>query len=521
MNLNAAQTKTVASPNNAYNAYVKLWAKVRAVCGGERFVKDYDKILYGDFRNLLIPFSTTMTQDQYNIYKAEAELPGIVAQFCKLIVGGLLRKPPVITLPDNIDKKAYDWISKQFGQDDSPITSFLEEALFEELQTSRAWIAVDYPVVENPDSLDKADKEKLKPYPILWQAEKVINWRVRPESQGKVVLDRVITRELIEDFRSNEFHPNYIDRVSVHELNEKGNYQIRVFEKESLNTDLNPNNQAGQDTTEFKFVKTHNILVNDENLTFIPAWPLNGNIAITEPVLMPIIDKEISLYNKLSRRNHLLYGAATYTPVITGDITDEQFEEIVSAGLGSWLKLPTGSTAEALETPTSALADMDRAILANIEEMAKLGIRMLTPEVSQSGVALEIRNASQTAQLGSLSIRIGNVFSQVIAFMLNWRYDLELLPTDVGFVLSEDFEGTPLGSDWARLATEWYQSSLIPRSLWLTLMKKNEIVPTDYDDEKGQVEITQDSLVASNRNLDVSYEEQLKAEKLGLITQEQ
>lgn len=41
----------------------------------ERFVKDYDNIIdVASFSNLLIPFSPSMTQTQYNFYKAEAEL---------------------------------------------------------------------------------------------------------------------------------------------------------------------------------------------------------------------------------------------------------------------------------------------------------------------------------------------------------------------------------------------------------------------------------------------------------------
>jgi hypothetical protein len=122
--------------------------------------------------------------------------------------------------------------------------------------------------------------------------------------------------------------------------------------------------------------------------------------------------------------------------------------------------------------------------------MAKLGIRMLTPETDQSGVALQLRNAAQTAQLGSLNSKVSNTITQVITFMLAWRYDVEIAMKDVEFSLSADFNPTPLGEDWLRLATEWYQQGLIPRSIWLTLLKHNDIVAPDYDDEEGQAEIT-------------------------------
>lgn len=197
----------------------------------------------------------------------------------------------------------------------------------------------------------------------------------------------------------------------------------------------------------------------------------------------------------MSRRNHLLYGAATYTPIIMSDMSDEDFEAIVEQGLGTWIRLRAEDKAEVLQTPTEALQDMDRAIAAAYEEMAKMGIRMLSPETAQSGVALDIRNASQTARLGTLNSKISSIMRKIICFMVNWRYDLQIADSDVEFSLSDDFNPTPLGADWLRLATEWYQQGLIPRSIWLLMLKQNDMLDSDYNDEDGQKEINADKIV--------------------------
>jgi hypothetical protein len=152
---------------------------------------------------------------------------------------------------------------------------------------------------------------------------------------------------------------------------------------------------------------------------------------------------------------------------------------------------------------------MDRAILATIEEMARMGIRMLSPETIQSGVALEIRNAAQTAQLGTLNIKISNQMADIIAFMLNWRYDKKYNSTDVEFELSADFNPTPLGADWLRLATEWYEKGLIPRTLWLALLKQNDMISPDYDDSTGKLEINGDELIAQQSSVDYSKIQQM------------
>jgi hypothetical protein len=501
---NAAQAavKTVADPNTAYESMADIWKKNRAVCNGERFVKAFDESVDGiSFKNLLIPFSPSMSSRQYAFYKAEAELPGITAQFSKTLIGGLLRKQPVIKFPEEYHEQVYDWIMNEFGKDDSSLTSFLDAALWEEIQTSRAWIFVDYPQIDSEANLDKEDLLNYKPFPILYKAESIINWRIGKDNLGKTILTQVIVRGMHESYEENEFHPTFKDRIWVHELDESGEYIIRVFQRRDKASDVPTKfgtQEQKMDQVHFDEIEFYKIFENGSPLKFIPAWPLNGSIDIIQPLLAPIVDKEVALYNKISRRNHLLYGAATYTPWVASDMDDDQFQEIVDAGLGSWLHLRQEDKIGVLDTPTAALADMEKAIAANIEEMAKLGIRMLTPETDQSGIALQIRNATQTAQLGSLNHKVTTIIKNVIAFMIKWRYNIEIKASDIEFTLSADFNPMPIGEPWLRLATDWYQQGLIPRSAWLSLIKHNDMLSADYDDIEGRQEITQDIDILMN-----------------------
>ncbi|WP_396189869.1 DUF4055 domain-containing protein [Flavobacterium sp.] len=421
-----------------------------------------------------------------------------MSQYTKMVVGGLLRKRPQLDLPDGAPEDAKDWILDNFGQDDSSISAFLDAALWEELQTSRCWVYVDYPNIPNRTDLTRDEILQFKPYPVMWKAESVINWNVEQDTKsGHLKLTRVIVRMYEESNETNEFHSDMIDTVYVHELVDN-RYQIRKFQERSKTNSVPVVNGKVQenytrDTPVFELVDTiTSFEINGEPLHFIPAWPLNGSIPVNEPIITAIVDKEVSLYNKTSRRNHLLYGASTYTPVITSDMTDEEFQKIVGSGLGTWIHLQQGDTASVLQTPTGALIDMDRAIAAAIEEMAKLGIRMLSPETAQSGVALELRNAAQTAQLGTLNTKISSTMCDIIAFMLNWRYGTEYTASDIKFSMSADFNPGPLGDAWLRLITEWYENGLIPRSIWLQILKQNDIVPPEYNDEEGQQQITQD-----------------------------
>ena len=106
-----------------------------------------------------------------------------------------------------------------------------------------------------------------------------------------------------------------------------------------------------------------------------------------------------------------------------------------------------------------------------------------------------MRNAAQTAQLGTLNVKVSNTLADVMCFMLNWRYRRGITRADIKFSLSEDFNPVPLGADWLRLATEWYQSGLIPRSAWLLILKTNDMLQPDYDDEEGKLEINGDEML--------------------------
>jgi len=517
----ANSNKSVGDPSDQYTSIRPLWDRARAVVQGQRFSKAFDTYVDTmNFNNLLLPFSPSMTQNQYDFYRAEAELPGLTSQYARVLVGSMLRKGVNLELPDNAPEGAKEWLLHKFTADNKSIHSFLDEAMWEEIQTSRAWVLVDYPQVMSELSQDES--EEIYPYPRLLRAESVINWKEGTHPiKGTPALTQVICRYYTQNYEENEFHPTYTDTVVVYDLPD-GYLRVRIYERKKDDENVPIINGEVQQyynvegggfkgsgkSNQWELKSTNiNVLKNGERLDFIPLWPLNGQCQPSEPMLQPLIDREIGLYNKVSRRNHLLYGAATYTPVVASDMSDEEFEELVSAGLGSWLRVREGEKITALETPTNALKDMEQAINNTIDEMSKMGIRLLSPEGNSSGVALEIRNAAQTGLLGNLNTRVSITMAEIIAFMLNWKYGTDYTTSDIKFMLSGDFNPAPLGSDWMRLVTEWYQAGLIPRATFLDIAKQNDIIPNDYDDKEAISEIEEDDLIVPVREqFDVNVE---------------
>lgn len=505
-----ADVRQLQTPTVEYTLLVPVWKKCRVVVSGQRAVLSHDALVNG-VGNLLISFSPSMSQAQYNFYKTEAELPGISSQFVKLLVGGLLRKPPQITYSDKVPADAKDWIENQIGVDGTSLVTFLDSSLSEELITSRAWVYVEYPDIPEAiaNAMDKVEWDQVKPYPIMWTAEQIINWQTQIIN-GTKKLTRVIVRGIVEVFENAEdIHPTYVDTIWVHELID-GKYQIRLFEATKVDAvmpasgelnkaNINKTQQQKSAAESFKIVKTITPKMHGETMTSIPAWPLNGSIEVVEPELSTIIDKEVALYNKVSRRNHLLYGACTYTPWIASDMNKGDFDAAVESGLGTWIKLNQGDSIGALTTPTEALNDLDVAIKAGLDELAKLGVRMLANEdTQQSGVALQLRSASQTAYIGSLNTKISAVMRDITIHLIKRRYNVDINQSDIKFSLCSDFDTLPLGSEWIKLVGEYYEKNLIPRTAFLDLLKANDLLPPDYDDEEAKKEINDDELVTAN-----------------------
>ena len=500
---------SVGSPSYQYESMLPYWKRSRAIIEGEQSAKIYDEKLRLNGDNLLIPFGPSMNPDQYQWFVSEAELPGLVSQYLKTVVGGLLRKEPDVNYKSEVPDEIKDWIKSDFSEDGKSLVAFLSEAIEEELTTRRAFVTLNFPVAPNFENIPLAERKELSPFPQLWRAEQVINWAVRPDSRtGEPTLSRAVISHIAEDYSDNEYHPVLVPTIIDHFLDEGGVYRVQYYERESsgivkvINGRYELDEQSLYTGQWVAVGELQTPMVRGQPLNYIPGWFLSGDITPTIPLFSPLVDREISLYNKVSRRNHLLYGAATYTPVIFSDgLMEDEFETIVQQGLGTWIRLGREDKIDVLKTPTEALVDLDRAIESTVTEMARLGIRMLSPEqTGQSGIALEIRNSPQTAQLGVINTRISMVITEILKVMIWWKTGLE---ADLDFNLSADFNPSPIGPEWLKLVGDWYESRKLPRSTFIRMLKEHDILPGDYDDDDAMKEIQEDPLTESPTDVEI------------------
>jgi len=454
---------------NSYNELALRWKKNKIFTSGQDNVRAFDISMGTSPKDrFLIPFSENMEQEKYQFYVSESEFPGFAAEFARLVVNGLTRKEPIMKLgfDDNMNQEIREWILSDFGEDGMPFLALAARVIDDYLKTDHAWVYVETP-----------DEDGEMPRAKYIHSENVVNWQLGDKDQ----LTLLVTRSYVQDPDSrDEFNPEMLPLYTIHRLKD-GIYNFEVLKEDGTSWDGS--------------VKM-GVQYNGKPLDFIPAWPIGGNICPGTSVLQPIIDKDVSLYNKMSRRNHLLYGSTAFTPIVYSDKKAEDINKYTRQGLGRWLHLGKEDKAEHLAMPTEGLKYMQEAISDNIDEMGRMGIRMLSPEGNQSGVALQLRNASQVAKLGAVQTVISNTFSDIIRFMISFRYKIDVAFGQFDLGLSDDFQLQSTSKDILEFFTGLYERSLVPRSEWLRLLHQNGLISDNYDDEKGKLEIAEDEMVA-------------------------
>jgi len=479
--------KSIGDPRSEWTSAEQSWLRSRAVIEGPGAAREHDKLI--SFNNLLVPFSVKMTQQQYELLLAEAELPCITAQFQKILVESLLRKRPTLSLKGN--EQFENWILDEFGQDGAPIEPVIADALQEELATGFAWAFVDHPRVTEAmlEEMTTEERKNVRPYVVVRRAEEVINWQYGIDNTGRRQLLYVVIRTFVSKPVPGSVHPQVSEVIYKHFLDEQGEYSIEEFVGSERPEIPSTAGRAGDNKTGGGGYVSRGVIkitAVGTPLKYIPAWPLSANSDVITSPLMPIVEKEIALYNKMTRRNHLLYNASTFTPVVIGDISRENFNDVVDGGLGTWMLLPAGSSVDVLATPTAALGDYDRAIENALEEIAALGVRMLSPQSQKSGVALKIHNAAQTAQLGALNTDVANTWRQVIRCMIHWYTGVEPPLESITFSLSSDFLSSAQGEVLLRMVGDWCERGLIDRKLFIHVLNQNGLLPDGYNDEDAQ-----------------------------------
>ena len=235
--------------------YIDVWTQVDDVLGGERAIKAKGELY------LPMPNAHDKSQEnkvRYEQYKNRALFFNATAKTLSALIGAVYRKKPVVELPDNIEYAKYniDGNGVGIGQQSQRVTR-------EVVSKGRCGILVDFPRVDGEITIDRARRENLQAYSVVYEAKNIVNWLT--ERVGAVTkLKTIVLAEEVESITSI-FSSEVVAQFRVLHLDDDGlyvQYVYKIDEKGDINEgeQIIPLDANGNRLTEipFTFVGSEN-----------------------------------------------------------------------------------------------------------------------------------------------------------------------------------------------------------------------------------------------------------------------
>lgn len=443
----------------AYDAFAPSWRLLRDAVAGEGDIKAAGtRYLPMKSGQAAIPDAATQTK-AYEAYKLRAEFPEITAPTIRGAVGVMLSKMADIQLPPQMEG-----LRERATLDGLTLDALHRRMAMEVMTTGRYGLL---------PGLSQDQTPHLSGY----VAESIINW---DSTEG--VPDFVVLNETgpVRDRVTGQW-------VEVEAYREcfvtDGAYGVRVWS----------NNGAGWVATEPEFAQTPRRAALD-TLPFVFV----GTNDLTPP------PDDVPLYGlaKLAVRVYRLDADFTFALHMTSEPTPwangfDDAQQAVDDGkaprtLGSsvlWL-LPQGAQAGYLEFSGPGLEKQAEAIKDALDRAAQFGAQIIqTGQSAESGEALKLRAASQTATLTSIAQTTAAGLERALRNIAIW---IGADPEQVVVTPNLDFFDRSLtAQEITALVQAWQAGAYSWRTLFDKL-KSGGVVPEDRDADDEEVDIADD-----------------------------
>lgn len=423
---------------------IKTWQLVRDVVNGERAIKE---------RSGYLPYIMPEDKSDHNrnrnaAYLERAVFYGVTKRTLKGMVGQVVAKPAVLTVPELLD----------FMQDDVDggavsIDQQARQALSDCLAVGRLGLLTDYPMMAPGQSASRKDllEGKIRPSVQYYFAEQIINWRVQMiKGQRKLTLVVLLEKYTAEDdgFKKEEKEQWRVLRL----VNDE--YVVQVYRKDESGSFVvvpelssKPLDSAGKPFDEILFV----IVGSDNNDPGIDDAPLADMASLN-----------VAHYRNSADHEESVFIVGQPTPVM-GGLTKEWVQEVwndddlmpggVALGSRRPIPLPPNGFAELLQAAPNTLCF--EAMKHKEEQMKALGAKLVEPKTGQRTLGeAQMDEASEASVLMSCANNVSSGYTRALAWAA--RFVGAKVTNDLSYKLNTDFEISRLTPDARRqLLSEW------------------------------------------------------------------
>lgn len=437
------------------------WKLVRDAIKGDRTVKDQNEMY------LPSPDGFALIADggkkAYADYKQRAQFPRVVEPTLRGMLGIIHRKEADIKMP-----KAMEYLWDKATKDGVTLEGFHRRITHELLTTGRYGVLVDMSSTGDGD-----------PWLCGYDAEHLINWS---EFNDFFVLDE--TRKVRQGFawvvkkkfRVLELVPVNPDEDPT-DPNVKKFYRVRVVDNNNTSMDsaaiFEPKPRGGGEW---------------EEIPFVTIGSTDVMVTVDEVPLLGVAQAAFATYRLDADYRYQLYMSGQETFVCTGLRTEER-PRVVGAGV--IITLPIGCEAKYVSPSCKGIEVHAEAINSELDKAAQAGARMFATSGAKGGVesgdALKIRRASETATLTSIAISSAAGLERAlkkVAKYMNLKEDQVSVTPNLSFV-----ETTLTVGDGLSLVKIW-QANVISKQTVYEALQRGEIASSErsFEDEQALLE---------------------------------
>ena len=436
---------SVTTTHPQYQEYQYTWSALRDAYSGSGNVKTAPDVLHrsagvklAGTRYLPCPsgmdLATPQGSAQYAAYRDRAIWLGATERAVHGIAEAIARKELQHTAPESLTQQLEDVTLTGI-----PLSSFAEQVVRETLLMGRCGVLVDFPKPEEDPLTGEIlpPPAQSRPYWCLYQAEEMINWRTA-SSQGKTVLSLVVLRECVEVPQGvwpdeGFFVVKTQVQYRVLRLNEAGYYEVSLWRDTG---------QALGGQSILAFQDTWMPQAYGQPLPFIPFMflaPFSLEPAIEKSLLEALVEVNYQYYRHSADYEHGLHLTALPTPYVCFTIPPDDgsgntLSTLTALPIGSataWMIPDSTAKVGMLEFQGQGLGSHERAMEADIKNMAALGARLLEgmPLVAETATSVMQRSQGSESPAKSLAKTVSMGLTQALQIH-SWWAGLARVPDD-------------------------------------------------------------------------------------------
>lgn len=376
---------TVNTTHEDYQEWLPLAKKCRTVEEGEEAIKEH--------RNVYLPVPTSMktNPDFYKTYIDRAVFFNVTGKTKSNYAGAILRRDPKLLVSETVGGLLNDSTLAN-----ETIYDLIRESVNEIINPGRFAVLVDY------------DNVNQRPKLSTYCGENIINW-FESTVNGKYQLSMAVLKE--ENYEQNPANPFEVYETCsfrVLFLNMDGIYAQRVYSS----------GDAKWDEYDYEIIPT----INGVPLTQIPITffnPSNNEVEPEEPLLLDVVNMNLSHFKTTAELEHALYWSAMPTPVITG-LTSAPERPLVIGSTEAWVLSNKDAKVEIMEFSGASVNAISDALKAKEDKLSALGTRLLDPKGNETARAASIRQGAETATLIDVVNSLENGWDRVLSLFSLW-----------------------------------------------------------------------------------------------------